>query len=420
MIIMRALLILTQTLFLFYSTVLSPSSGQPDKLRFVCYGLIIIYGLFLSFSAGFRKPRVLDVVAVSLLLFAFLSHSYSINSQLTRERSWANLLIYLAVFWGLWAACRTPAEAIQLLRSLLFVWICFYIVNIAFVFTHPGEAFNISNREAFSEGYSRFRGATANPNAIGNFSAIILPIALWNLHQKKNLINAFFFGAVVFSFFFSFSRNAFICSVIGASLYLYLTIRRGRLLLVVMAIISIGLMILYADVLSRHLPEALLRSQSMDKLGGRSEAWEAALELIKKKPLLGHGFGTEDLLFDYYGIRFEIHSGAYAHNSFLGLALQLGWGAACFVYLSFIVFFLRSFLKVRRLKSESHSLRALTIALYASCFSGFWTTLFESWLYAPGGIIAFPFFVCLMLLMRLLDFQKATLLPQATHVRHRG
>lgn len=420
MILMKILLMLTQAVFLFYGTTFFPLGKQFDKLRFVCYTLIVTCGFFISLNKGFRKIRILDLFAWSFLIFAFLSHFYSINSELTLQRTSAFALMYFAVFWALWAACRTPQDTVRLLRTLMFIWIIYNMANIAFLFIRPGAAFGIYNREAYVEGYQRFTGISSNPNAIGNFSAIILPLALWNFQQKRNPINLFFLGAVIFSFFFSFSRNAFICSVIGTSTYLFLTTRKHRPLLVVMTVILIGFIILYVDVLSNFLPEALVRSESIDKLGGRSEAWETALELIKKKPYLGFGFGVEDLVFDYYAIKFQIHSGAYVHNSFLGLAVQLGWGAAFFVYFFFTLFFLKNFLRIMRLRTEINSLRTLTIALYASCLSAFGTTFFESWLYAAGGIIAFTFFTCLMFLIRLLDFEKAARSQKVPYVRHRG
>lgn len=417
MILMRILLIFTEVVFLLYGTDLFPLGGHLDKLRFVCYALIVAWGFLISLNNGFRKPRTLDLFAAGFLIFAFLSHFYSINTELTLQRAFALLLMYFSIFWGLWAACRTPENTVQLLRALIFILVVYQFANITFMFIKPDAAFSIYNREA---SYQRFSGISSNPNAIGNFSAIILPLALWNFQQKKNPINLCFLGAVIFSFFFSFSRNAFICSVVGTSIYLFLTTKKHRSLLIFMAVFLIGFIILYVDVLSNFLPAALVRAESIDKLGGRSEAWETALEIIKKKPHLGFGFGVEDLIFDYHAVKFRYHTGAYVHNSFLGLAVQLGWGAAISVYFFSFLFFLRNFSRIMRLRTEINFLRTLTIALYACCFSAFGTTFFESWLYAAGGVTTFTFFTCLMLLIRLLDFQKAAQPQPTPYVRHRG
>lgn len=414
---MRLFVILTQAVLLLYA---SPFgwSAKLDKVRFLCYALTAVYGLLFAGKLKLRGPRWLDLVAGSVLVLAFYSQSYSLNPGLTLFRFWGNVLLYLAVFWGMWVCCRNPLETTRFVQAFLAVWFLYYFANSIFLFTHPMDVFTLHHQDLAPGGYARFTGITTNPNGIGDFSAIILPLALWNFRRKKNFFNLFLLSAVIFSFFFSYSRNAFICGVIGTSLYIYLSTKRNRHLLLVGTILSIILMVLYADSLVSLLPKALVRQESLEMLGGRSEAWEAALELIKKKPLLGYGFGVEELLFDYYTFRFQHHSGTYAHNSFLGLALQLGWGAAFLVYSAFLIFFVRSFFKILRLKSESESMRTLTIALYASALSALWTTIFESWIYAAGGIIAFTFYSCLMFLMRMLEFQKSP--PRASYVRHRG
>lgn len=403
---MRLLLILTQATLLVYGSPFFGWAERLDRFRFVCYGLMILYGFFVAGKFKWRRPQAIDFFAFVVLAYAFYSYTYSLDSNLTLQRAWMNLLLYLAIFWGLWICCSTPTETLNLLRILVAVWVAFYLTNMAFLYFHPSEVFALSHTDMTPGGYARFTGITSNPNAIGNFSAIILPLALWNYRQKRTLLRLAFLCATVLSFFLSFSRNAFICSVIGTSLYLYLTSKRHRPLLIVSSLFFIAFMIIYVDFLPQFLPEALVRHDSLDMLGGRTEAWEAALELIKKRPLLGYGFGMEDQLFQRYAYRFEHHSGAYAHNSFLGLALQLGWGAAILVFLAFIIFFIRGFFKLQRLRSESETLRTLTVALYASTLSAFSTSFFESWLYAAGGIIAFTFFTCLMFLMRLLDFEK--------------
>lgn len=404
---MKPLLILTQGVLLSYGTRFFPIGGALDRVRFICYGLIILYGLLFSLRAKLRGPRFIDLLAGGILSFAFLSSFYSIDPDLTKERSLANLLMYVAIFWALWVASRNPREATGFIRSLIFVWLLFYMANALLLLIRPSEAFFLMGGEHLGGGeYERFTGIMSNPNGIGNFSALIFPLVIWNFRQKRNLFNIFLLGATTFSFFLSFSRNAFICSIIGSSVYLWLSLPKSRRPpLLIGAVCLIGIMILHVDFLSSLLPKALVRRESLDLLGGRIEAWEAALELIKRRPLLGYGFGVEELLFKYFGYRFEVHSGAMVHNSFLGLTIQLGWIASSLLYLAFSIFLIRSFLKILRLRQR---IPQLTIALYATILSGFFTSFFESWLYAPGGILAFTFFVCVMLLMRMLEFEEMT------------
>ena len=78
------------------------------------------------------------------------------------------------------------------------------------------------------------------------------------------------------------------------------------------------------ETLAKEFFKTYIRVESILILGGRLEAWQAAVSLIMDKPLFGYGFGVEDKLFGLKKVMFHAHSGAYAHNSFLGMLLQLG------------------------------------------------------------------------------------------------
>ncbi len=402
---MSILLILTQGVLLFCGTQLFPPGGKLDAIRFVCYGLIILGGLLLTPQLKLKKPRGPDLIALGILIFAFTSCLYSINPKLTLFRSIANLLMYLAVFWALWISCQNSARAYSFVSALISVWILFYGANLLFLFFRPEDSFIIHEGEYLLDEYQRFTGITISPNAIGEFSAIILPLVLWNFRRVKSLLNLFLVVAVIFSFFYSFSRDAFICSVVGSSIYFYLSARPYRVFIIVCAIFSIVFMILYIELFRLFLPAGLIRVDNLMVLGGRLEAWQAALELIKMHPFRGYGFGIEQLIFPYFGYEFLIHSGTYIHNCFLGLALQLGWIAALAFYIPLVVFLIRSFVKISRLRSKFQPFMS---ALYACLVAGFLTSFFESWIYSAGTILAFPFFTFMMLLMRMFEFHKSS------------
>jgi len=123
---------------------------------------------------------------------------------------------------------------------------------------------------------------------------------------------------------------------------------------------------------------------------GRVEKWKTMVSLIKKRPLLGYGFGTEDLLFRHFGLKFET-PGLYAHNTFLGMAVQMG-------VLGFILFFSPLFyLLFRSSKTKDN----LVYALNGMIIGGLTVGFFESWIYSVGSAFAFPFWVGIVILLRL-------------------
>lgn len=400
---MIVLLMLTQAVLLFYGTQLFFLGGWLDKFRFVCYGLIISAGLLFYPKFKFRRPTRVDFIAFLLLMFAFYSYSFSFEPKLTLLRSTANLLMYIAIFWTLWISCRNSSEVRNYVQALIWVWIVYYGINVAFLFFRPQDSFQIHEAEYIGFAFKRFNGLTISPNAIGVFSAIILPVVLWNFQYKKTILSLFLLLSVAFSFFYSFARDAFICGILGSSLYFYISTRVHRVFIIVCTLASILLMIFYVELFGLFLPPGLIRIDNLLMLGGRVEAWQAALELIHERPWRGYGFGVEELLFDRFHYVFQVHAGGTVHNSFLGLALQIGLFPTIIFYLSLVVFLIKSFQKIMKLESQY---RPLMSALYASTFCGFITSFFESWVGSAGGIIAFPFFMILMLLMKLLEFEE--------------
>jgi len=124
---------------------------------------------------------------------------------------------------------------------------------------------------------------------------------------------------------------------------------------------------------------------------GRAEAWQVAIPIIQRRLLLGHGFGTEDRIFE--GISFRIHRGLYVHNSYLGMTYQLGLVGSILLFLPLLaLLFTRAFAR----RTES-----VQVASYeAVLFGGLIASLFESWVYSVGNAFAFPFWICVMLLIR--------------------
>ena len=397
---------LTQAVLLFYGTQFFPVGGRLEFFRFVCYGIVIMFGFMNLRKLKLRKPRVLDLIACGILAYAFFSITYSIHPKVTLYRSAGNLLLYLSVFWVFWISCRDPDQCYHFIQALIFVWLLYYGLNMVFLYFRPNEAFQLTEATSYGvyHAHYRFAGITENPNGIGNFSAIVLPLIIWNQENRKNFISLLLLGAVVFSMFYSYSRDAFICGIIGLCFYLYLSKRRHGFFIFVVALFLSILIYASSDFILRFLPTSLIRSESLAMLGGRVEAWDVAIKLLKDHPFRGYGFGVEDLIFEHFGYAFQFHAGAYVHSSFLGLALQLGWIAAGVFYFVLVAFFIASLFKVLKLKGEY---QLLAIALYVSCLTAFLTSFVESWLYSPGGIFAFPFFMFMMLLMRMLEFQKS-------------
>lgn len=58
--------------------------------------------------------------------------------------------------------------------------------------------------------------------------------------------------------------------------------------------------------------------------GARDEAWDHAVDIAAERPVLGHGFGTGDLLYERYDVKFLFYQGANPGNSYIQTAMELG------------------------------------------------------------------------------------------------
>jgi len=77
--------------------------------------------------------------------------------------------------------------------------------------------------------------------------------------------------------------------------------------------------------------------QELVEGGGRIEGWAEVARFIADRPWFGYGFGTEDQLFYRFDIIFDVHAGASAHNSYLGVVTQIGLVGAALFYVPFFV-----------------------------------------------------------------------------------
>jgi hypothetical protein len=141
------------------------------------------------------------------------------------------------------------------------------------------------------------------------------------------------------------------------------------------------------------------RRRSLFGSSGRAQAWQGALEEGEKRPLAGHGFGTEDKVF---ADRYVSFNSNVPENSYLGLFLQLGaTGLVLFGALAAAIVgpVARGLAKNRVSGSEPLTPeRAARRGLAAACTGGFAAGLvlagFQSYVYAAGNNATAALWIC--------------------------
>jgi O-antigen ligase len=124
------------------------------------------------------------------------------------------------------------------------------------------------------------------------------------------------------------------------------------------------------------------------------------LDYFLTRPLQGFGFGTEDKLFAYHDVNPQNYqqSGAYMHNSYLGLVLQVGIVGALLFYVPLAYLLFHEVFTKRKIRNDPLFTALLSVVL--TCMVA---GMFSSELYSMGNAKSFVFWISVMLLVRALN-----------------
>lgn len=362
------------------------------QLRWVLF-ILFCFHVFGDIFLGrtVRRIKLFDCLALVFISYAFMSIAYSPYPYLTLERSTTILLLYISVFWIIWkyAYQQGPEKVVSLILGVM--WIIF-IASYAAIFIGPFRPFL----------NGRFMGVFANPNGMGVVSALILPLSLWKFLETGKKSALFLFLLISLSLLFCGARGSLNATLFALGYLIYARSKRKNPFALFATLSCVLIFIWIIETSAKEFFKTYIRLESIPILGGRLEAWQAGVNLIMDKPLFGYGFGVEDKLFGLKKIMFRRHAGAYVHNSFLGMLLQLG-------LLGFIMFFVPLFILLFKelfSRNENQEVPILRYALRSSLIAGLVCCVSESWIYSVGNTQVFPFWIMVMLLVFYRDNDK--------------
>lgn len=349
---------------------------------------------------GRREMGLRWIVSFPFLIamYFMLTMLWSINRELTLGRSISIFLLGTTVVGMVWYTGDSAVKIHEAMKAVVFpVTLLFWILT-------PVYGFDTSLLE---KGLLRTAGPMLNPNGIGILGAFLGPVAfyLWRATPKRHVFWLGSFLTCIALVMLSGTRTA-ISAILLAFTFIAITRMRSFSINILFGaaltlLISVGLLIVEVYGLPKVI-QTYLRVESLAIGGGRFEAWNVGWDLLRQKPWTGYGFGTEDILFEQFGVRFLKHGGAMVHNSYLGLSLQIGiLGAGVFFSWMFITAIkgIRSCLKIRD---------PLLSALVGTLVAGLIISLTESWLYSAGNSQSLPFWVSFGILVRLLIDRRVT------------
>lgn len=384
-----ALLLLLPLLVLTLNqTTIVGGTSFMQTARWVALGVTASFAVLRLLShTSPRRFGSADLVILAFIVYAFISSSYAADPETSFQRSLSLLLIYLSVFWMGWYYADLKGE-----ESLI------AILMIAAVVVFVGSAAYAFLPDAWQRD-GRLRGLMPNPNAIGLVTSIYVPLLLWSWIKHKSLIGFITFVLAVVVLLLSGSRNGLVSIVAGIVFLLFhLKLHRLVLLVLVTAILLFAvLFITDLDVLVRQLPgvERLVDIEVIDYSSGRIESWTSVIQQIEARPLFGYGFGMDAI--GNLRINERRFQNIGVHNSYLAITYQLGITGLILFVVPMGILLVKSIRSTPR-TGEIH----LTHILQTVVVSGLVAAFFETWTHSAGNAFTFPFWMCVMLLVRAL------------------
>jgi len=291
---------------------------------------------------SFRPPRsLLDWPIVLFLTVCFFSAAGSIFYDRALEDLITKILEWFAVYW-------LVLEVIKDKKHLKIVFAIFFFTAVSTAVDAVVQ-FHITLKDIFN-GHSivEDRRATAGlnaPSSLGAYLALVIPIMLsWTFLTKRpffgKMTMVLVCGVFVWALALTFSRGAWLATVLGSGLLLgmYIYYRSGwdsRL-----AYGMIGVLIVGAALMAWGLnrPVVLKFLHRADTAQWRIRVWEDTIQMIQDRPLLGHGVNTYMPIFQSYR-RDPGNHPTYAHNCYFQLTAEVGLlGILIFVSMLFYVF----------------------------------------------------------------------------------
>jgi O-antigen ligase len=419
------------------ATVLAFAAGSSSIPRVASAGHPVRWALLVALLAAatiWSKPRFSirrpGLAAAALVGLALLSTAWSVDPRASFEHAVSLGLLFATCVLLAAAASGRPDRAAALLAGIVAGAVVVGLLGLLILAVDHGRAVAAATYQS----PARFRGFGQDPNTVALLFGVTAPLVVGALLlTKRRALAAAALALLVGTIVASGSRGGLGAAAIGSAVVVLACARRRAHVLAGLAAIAavaaagaaiqslpkpatsgvpvvrqagapkprpgyLDAEVLYplnADV-GRPLPGGAQPAVVRSLLGGsgRLDAWRGALHEAERRPVAGHGFGTEQAVFVDRYYRFV---GGLPESSYLGLALQLG--IAGLVALAALV----AALALAGLRALSGPRRGLAAAGLGVLAAGLAIAVVQSYLYSVGNIATAALWIPAFLLPAALD-----------------
>lgn len=310
-------------------------------------------------QAGIRAP----VSLIAFTTFAAMTLAWSVAPRLTigRSVSFVSMIVIVVLMHRIEGVADQVASAFRFVGAV----VAFGGLLAVALGTLPS---------------GRYAGLFVNPNTLGTASALLFPFALLGAFESRlrwaRVLNGLTAALLVGEAAAAASRGGLL-AITAAYLYLgssqFRTVgRRTRLaVLLLPALLGVVVSLVVID------------PNRLSLIDSRTTLWGVFPQVFLERPLLGHGFGTTQLLLRPFApiTGYLAPGGVDFHNSYLNVLSDMGTVGG-------ILFALLLARAARRHLAEP--------ALTAVIIAGVVSAAFESWLLSVGSGFSFAFWFALI------------------------
>jgi len=214
----------------------------------------------------------------------------------------------------------------------------------------------------------RATAAFKTSNGLGAYLALLIPfiISLFFLKKEKlyRLCIILMFSFMMWSLVVTFSRGAWLGTYFGVIFLLLIYIiprQQKNLYFAVGSVLGAAILCIFLGLmLTKSLGlEGLLRNQTVQ---WRLDIWQDSINMIKDRPLFGHGINTYMQVFQFYR-EIYLTNPTYAHNCYIQLTAETGFfGLFSFLWIIGSLF-RESFTKIALFAVQDRQMMILTSGL---------------------------------------------------------
>lgn len=354
------------------------------------------FGVFVTVFLAPIVPTMVVAALCLLCLFSLLIRALTVKKfEFKTEGIGLTILIFLGIYllagltsfakfkslqiWGIYFAfisfyfviintIKTKSQLMNLLTTFCLsgFLVCFYGI-LQYVFD-----WNISqawmDEEMFEDIKMRIYSTLENPNVLGEYILLVLPVAISLMWKKPGILSKLTYGGISavmgIALILTFSRGCWIGIMASASVFI--TFAAGKLWGLALLVLPIIPMILPDSIINRFTSIGDMKDSSTSY---RVYIWMGTFLLLKDFWLTGIGPGTENFTQVYPFYSYSSVVAPHSHNLFLQVLAETGiLGLAAFLLV--ILFYIKNLAKAHQVQGKFGDISVIMVGL-GSAVTGF-------------------------------------------------